>query len=1499
MQGSVLSTGQTNCLVLGDDGVRYTFASQEWRGTSPPQVGARVQFQLRGSVAVDVYPLLESSPQRFAVPPNVPPQQAAPPSPMPTAESSFGQQTAPSGPATTQPTGLPWLLIGSIAGVALVLIAVAFALGMFIASNSPNESEQSEAVSTTPAQVATEVPIRTEPTKSAVATPSSSVDKDVALVAETPAINEMPVTVQLDAGESGVLEHNSGAWIEVPEGALIEAAVISITEVEPPESPLDVRRAFDFSVDGSRLGESVTIYMPLVLGPGEHPASMYALHWNETAEGWEPVPGTVDEENGTIAVTTDHLSIFSYMYTSLDASCEVSPETSLGSGAFNVTAAGTSLTSRWIDIYMEPSVVRPGDGSAPEGRAPSRSDVFTVGFNRSFELATLIELPEHGQYRVGCRLFRIMRTTGKVVELLASEPPSTIVTVGGAELRIERVYDDEHTIYVDQTKGMYVDVRNAGDERSGRFNLAADFISSFDGKTTRFYRNQSTLDDLVVGDQTELDAGATADGVIGIDLPKDFESGEYRVCARIEPLGFSPDFEIVNPPDEIACLDRYVLPAFEGAMRVSVSPVYTDTGHIAWVAGPWDSEMFNEVISKSGIEDEETLKSLYKGLAGELAFRRAVTPGDDGRHVFLQGLTEAAGDVRDTSEIAEHILKLCFDSGLNCETALEISGLPKGLFNALPDGALDTAGGVLLFGDVYFSVLMNQALDLEQALNTLDELETLPLGPVWEDAVREARVDVEKKANEDFWIAFAAEVVEERDEIMQLALTKITGGLVKGELLRTLSFKSYAVLAKALGVKVAAGTGVAVGAAPAALIVAAVWFASEVYITIQENEERAGLAALAAFLNAAHADPYHQGDLREATAYAKYVFYDNLYEINDEWIRILWSRLSRQGKVHQDDQSILAQERDKALAAVNEIVSARSVVIVPDSIEVSVGETAIVPVRSVSFSGKPISSSAMTWTTDAPEIATVSDFGVISGVAPGETVVAVQALNGEFAAVPVKVNAGADSAFQLDWDTSATAVEVGESFDVSIRMYDPAFAGEHGGISVSFPLITESGGSTDRHISSIAEVEVLSYTSGTSNVTFHQPGATIYHRAGNEQFPADYLLVESDDPSWSRSDDRTLRLRITPKQTGEFPILVRGWLCVDGYTDCWRNPASGRSIDMQGWPAEQLLVHVVRAEPTAVLEPEWPMPFQIDWDASATDVEVGESIELSIRMHDSLFAGEHGGISVSFPSLFELSDSSDGYSSYVAEVQAVSYTSGLSKVAFHQPGATIYHRVGNQQFPADYLLVESDDSSWTTSDDRTLRLRITPKRAGEFPILIRGWLCVDGYTDCSRNPESAGTVDQQGWDAIELTFSVASVESSKDAPSALLKASFQNFRVIYVEFDDPDNPDLGCYSLLGNRFRRADWEDLKEFYASGGSIEELIAGLRWEDEKAGSSGGVRHPRVSREGAITWNGRHYFVSRHDHVPPGYFLVHDDIDDRHLSLGSWYGEDGSEVLCYGTG
>ncbi len=169
---------------------------------------------------------------------------------------------------------------------------------------------------------------------------------------------------------------------------------------------------------------------------------------------------------------------------------------------------------------------------------------------------------------------------------------------------------------------------------------------------------------------------------------------------------------------------------------------------------------------------------------------------------------------------------------------------------------------------------------------------------------------------------------------------------------------------------------------------------------------------------------------------------------------------------------------------------------------------------------------------------------------------------------------------QLEYDISESSVEFGDSFTLAVRMYGLQQAGEHGGISVSFPALTDSGGSERMHSSSRANVEMLDYTTGLSNVTFYQPGATIYRDESGEPtpFPAEHLLVESDDPSWSMSDDRTLRLRITPGFIGEFPILIRGWVCAEEYTDCSRNPDAGTVTDQQGWIVEQVSVQVENFE---------------------------------------------------------------------------------------------------------------------------------------------------------------------------------------------------------------------------------------------------------------------------------------------------------------------------------
>ena len=141
-------------------------------------------------------------------------------------------------------------------------------------------------------------------------------------------------------------------------------------------------------------------------------------------------------------------------------------------------------------------------------------------------------------------------------------------------------------------------------------------------------------------------------------------------------------------------------------------------------------------------------------------------------------------------------------------------------------------------------------------------------------------------------------------------------------------------------------------------------------------------------------------------------------------------------------------------------------------------------------------------------------------------------------------------------------------------MYDVQQAGEHGGISVSFPLLTEAGSSGGKYSSEEGDVEAINYTTGLSRVTFYQPGASIYHKDNNRMFPAPHLLVETDDPIWHLSEDRTLTLRITPKRGGNLLIEIRGWICAKGYTTCKRVPIQGASTDQQGYRVEVATITV-------------------------------------------------------------------------------------------------------------------------------------------------------------------------------------------------------------------------------------------------------------------------------------------------------------------------------------
>ena len=124
MQGVILSAGRARSLILGDDGNRYAFTLEEWQGAdAAPEAGMRVDFEVRGSDAVDIFPIPSSSPTPPPPPtPEAPTDQ--PPPPPPPAKSGSGMKW------------LPWALAG--VGALLVLgIIGALVLGVFGSSAPP------------------------------------------------------------------------------------------------------------------------------------------------------------------------------------------------------------------------------------------------------------------------------------------------------------------------------------------------------------------------------------------------------------------------------------------------------------------------------------------------------------------------------------------------------------------------------------------------------------------------------------------------------------------------------------------------------------------------------------------------------------------------------------------------------------------------------------------------------------------------------------------------------------------------------------------------------------------------------------------------------------------------------------------------------------------------------------------------------------------------------------------------------------------------------------------------------------------------------------------------------------------------------------------------------------------------------------------------------------------------------------------------------------------
>ena len=88
---------------------------------------------------------------------------------------------------------------------------------------------------------------------------------------------------------------------------------------------------------------------------------------------------------------------------------------------------------------------------------------------------------------------------------------------------------------------------------------------------------------------------------------------------------------------------------------------------------------------------------------------------------------------------------------------------------------------------------------------------------------------------------------------------------------------------------------------------------------------------------------------------------------------------------------------------------------------------------------------------------------------------------------------GCPFTFDAQSDISPPSVRVGEPVTLKFRTSGLNGVADHGGVTVSFPDLTDVGTTSSDYdyVSDRASVSTVSYTTGTSNVTYHRPGASV------------------------------------------------------------------------------------------------------------------------------------------------------------------------------------------------------------------------------------------------------------------------------------------------------------------------------------------------------------------------------------------------------------------------
>ena len=127
-------------------------------------------------------------------------------------------------------------------------------------------------------------------------------------------------------------------------------------------------------------------------------------------------------------------------------------------------------------------------------------------------------------------------------------------------------------------------------------------------------------------------------------------------------------------------------------------------------------------------------------------------------------------------------------------------------------------------------------------------------------------------------------------------------------------------------------------------------------------------------------------------------------------------------------------EGKSAVAAITVAPAAvATVVISPSSASLVVGQALALEAQPRSASGQPLTGRALSWSTSAPQVATVSAAGVVFALSPGTTTITASS---EGRSGTAQVVVAAPTVQRVEVTPAAATIEAGGSFTLTATVYD-------------------------------------------------------------------------------------------------------------------------------------------------------------------------------------------------------------------------------------------------------------------------------------------------------------------------------------------------------------------------------------------------------------------------------------------------------------------------------